>query len=107
MVEEDKTSTLNNNLDVTNNWWVVDTQEEMFKKVSKKLEEIWLDDDYVFKKLKEVIDNAVTVAPDWTIITDYTNIMRAINLYTKLKWYWKKPTVIQIANMFTPPDYLT
>ena len=82
--------------------------------INDLLNEIWLDDRMVFQALKKWLELSMTKTipimwKDWTV--EWTYDLKAmnqfINTYMKLKWYWKKQNIIQIANIFSDPWFIT
>lgn len=63
------------------------------------MEELWMDETYIAKNLKHVIDNAVTETKKGDIIEDFATKLSAIKTWHKFKK--DTPDVqIQIANIF-------
>lgn len=63
------------------------------------MENIWIDEEYIAKNLKSIIDNAVTETKKWDIIEDFATKLSALK--TRHKFRKDTPDVqIQIANIF-------
>ena len=65
-------------------------RKDEVKQIEKALDNVWLTDDYTFKKLKEQILAAKTVAPNGAIIPDFLEMVKAIKIRKLLRWYTKK-----------------
>jgi len=82
--------------------------------IAKVLQDIWLDDKVVFEALKKGLELSMKpIIPimwkDWEVERTYDlkAMNQFINTYMKLKWYGKKQNVIQIANIFSDPWFIT
>ena len=80
------------------------TDEEIRKSFIKMIDDIWLTDEALLKRLKEWIYEAVYEWPKWTILTDWKTITQIIKLIFQLKWKLKDNSYIQIINAFGKTD---
>ena len=65
------------------------------------MQEIWMDEMYAAKVLKNVMDNAITETKKWDIIEDFRTKLAAVQTWKK--FMKDTPDVqIQIANIFQP-----
>lgn len=65
---------------------------------------IWLDDQKVLEKLKDIMFNAYTSDPLWNPIKDFSTQLSAVKTWWKMRNDQTADVVVQIANIF-PNDW--
>lgn len=69
----------------------------------KRLEEIWVDEPYIAKQLKDIIDNAMSPDNKGNLHKDYNIILKALQTLIKMKdksYWWTNVNL----NFFKPPE---
>lgn len=81
----------------------IDLQHEHEDALVVAMRDIWINEEYLAKNLKNIIDNAVTETKKWDIIEDFVTKLSAVK--AARKFMKDTPDVqIQIANIFQPWD---
>lgn len=60
---------------------------------------IWVDEFTIGKKIKNIMDEAITTTPKWEIVPDYKAMLEAVKLWMKLKKRWPE-TIVALPMMF-------
>ena len=76
------------------------SDDSIKKEDLEAITELWLDANWLYKNLKDWIENAVVQWPKWEILPDWKARAQLIQAFMKATWRFKSDNVINVLNLF-------